>query len=597
MATDLVVPPSIEAVIQQFERADRLFDEGDVKSRLIEARQSLVEPSPGEGLGAWAELLAFALEPDARRSSPWNTYFGPVSSGTYSDGRAFYAPDIAGTEPEVIEHWIRRAQSLKQPILKARYSDLAWDMSRAIIKSSPDPEMARVAIDAYLKSLAAPLRADDHGRFRAATRALELALMLKDPTRTDAARIALLGLHRGVMAKRGRMWWVAIDRLMDDKRVGLTAYERDQLIADMESLLARYSQSADPGSFDPHAAEAVGRRLIKHYARLGKRDETKRINETIARAFEHFASLGNPMLASWALQVALNAYRDAGLSKESRRVRIMMEEKIGQSRDDMRTIVSERMIPKEDMEKFLASVVTSDLGSTFAQIAVSLLDRRADLEKGVQEMLEQAPLAARISQSIVAENRVAAKVGSVEDDPFGRLIRQATLNMSFSDVWLVAALERALSTHEVMPGHFSAWAARGGLYEDLTLVTEGVTAWFDQDYIKALHVLVPQIELALRGILTEQGLPTTKAHPTIEGVSVAVNLGDILYAKEIAEALGPDLTLYFQTLYADPRGVNLRNDIAHGLIGAHRMGYALATRVMHTLLILGLWKEIAAARR
>src|ERR1700728_4293812 len=141
MATDLVVPPSIEAVIQQFERADRLFGEGDVKSRLIEARQGLVEPSPGESLGAWAELLAFALEPDARRSSPWNTYFGPVSSGTCSDGRAFYAPDIAGTEPEVIEHWIRRAQSLKQPILKARYSDLAWDMSRAIAKSSPDPEM------------------------------------------------------------------------------------------------------------------------------------------------------------------------------------------------------------------------------------------------------------------------------------------------------------------------------------------------------------------------------------------------------------------------------------------------------------------------
>ena len=597
MATELIVPPSIEAVIQHFERADRPFDEGEVKSRLIEARQALVEPSSAEHLGAWAELLAFALEPDAGRSSPWNTYFGPVSSGTDRDGRTVFAPDIAGTESEVIDHWIGRAQSLAHPILKARYSDLAWDMSRAIAKANPNPDMARLAIDAYLKSLANHLRADDPGRFRAASRALDLALMLKDLTRTDAARIALLGLHRDVMSQQGKMWWVAIDRLMDDKRVGLTDAERGELLADMESLFARYSQSTDPKGFDPHAAEAVGRRVIKQYAKLGKRNEIKRINEGIAQAFEHFASLGNPMLASWALQVAVNAYRDGGLPKESRRVRILMEEKIGQSRDDMRTIVSEQMIPKEDMEKFLEGVVTSDLGATFAQIAVSMLDRRADLEKGVQEMLEQAPLASRISQTIVAENRVAGKVGSVEDDPFGRLIRQATLNMSLSDVWLVAALERALATHEVMPGHFAAWAARGGLYDDLTLVTEGVTAWFDQDYIKALHVLVPQIERALRGILAEQGLPTTKAHPTIEGVSVAVNLGDILYSKEIAEALGPDLTLYFQTLYADPRGVNLRNDVAHGLIEAPRLGYALATRVIHTLLILGLWKEIAAARR
>jgi lysyl-tRNA synthetase class 1 len=101
----------------------------------------------------------------------------------------------------------------------------------------------------------------------------------------------------------------------------------------------------------------------------------------------------------------------------------------------------------------------------------------------------------------------------------------------------------------------------------------------------------------MRAILTKLGLPTTKPHSTIDGVSVAVNLGDILYAKETTEALGPDLTLYFQALYADPRGVNLRNDIAHGLIEAQRLGYALATRVVHTLLILGLWKEIAAARR
>jgi hypothetical protein len=43
-------------------------------------------------------------------------------------------------------------------------------------------------------------------------------------------------------------------------------------------------------------------------------------------------------------------------------------------------------------------------------------------------------------------------------------------------------------------------------------------------------------------------------------------MGDILNSREITEALGPDLTLHFLALYADPRGCNLRNNVAHGLI-------------------------------
>jgi lysyl-tRNA synthetase class 1 len=211
--------------------------------------------------------------------------------------------------------------------------------------------------------------------------------------------------------------------------------------------------------------------------------------------------------------------------------------------------------------------------------------------------LEQAPLAARIGQTVMAKNHIAAKVGSVEDDPFGRLVRQASQAASLSDVWLVNVLNRAIEMHGVTPGHFASWAARTGLFDDLTLLNEGVSAWFVQDYIKAVHVLVPQVEHGLRGIVSKLGLPVTKPHSTIGGVSVAINMGDILYSKEITEPLGPDLTLYFLTLYADPRGFNLRNNIAHGLMEAERIGYGVATRVIHTLLVLGLWKEIAKARR
>jgi lysyl-tRNA synthetase class 1 len=141
----------------------------------------------------------------------------------------------------------------------------------------------------------------------------------------------------------------------------------------------------------------------------------------------------------------------------------------------------------------------------------------------------------------------------------------------------------------------TGWAGRSGLFDDLTLLMEGVAAWFDQDYVKAVHVLVPQVEKGLRCIASKLNRPITKPHPTLPGVGVAIGMGDILYNEEMRERLGSELTLHFLTLYADPRGFNLRNEVAHGLIGANGIHYAVATRIIHTLLVFGIWEVFSKA--
>ena len=73
-------------------------------------------------------------------------------------------------------------------------------------------------------------------------------------------------------------------------------------------------------------------------------------------------------------------------------------------------------------------------------------------------------------------------------------------------------------------------------------------------------------------------------------------MGDILYNDEIKKALGEDITLYMTVLYVDPRGHNLRNQLAHGLLDAEDMAESIANLLIHTLLVLGVWKELAASR-
>jgi Domain of unknown function (DUF4209) len=188
-------------------------------------------------------------------------------------------------------------------------------------------------------------------------------------------------------------------------------------------------------------------------------------------------------------------------------------------------------------------------------------------------------------------SRVAAKIGGVDEDSFGRLFHQAKFAFQFERPWMAQAFRRLFERHNVVPEHFAGWANRHGLFEDMSLLIEGTSAWAREDYVKAAHVLVPQVERALRKIADELGIPVTKAHPTVSGTSVAIGMGEILYNPKVAEALGSDATLHLQALYADPRGMNLRNEIAHGLMDAGHFYWHLGNLIIHSLLMLGLWKE------
>ena len=108
---------------------------------------------------------------------------------------------------------------------------------------------------------------------------------------------------------------------------------------------------------------------------------------------------------------------------------------------------------------------------------------------------------------------------------------------------------------------------------------------------------MPQIEVGLRAIVSQMGKPVTKPHRNVKGVSVAIGMGDMLYSEDVRNGLGDDLSIHFLALYADPRGFNLRNDLAHGLLGVNRMTMAVASRILHTLLVLGIWDELAKARK
>lgn len=106
---------------------------------------------------------------------------------------------------------------------------------------------------------------------------------------------------------------------------------------------------------------------------------------------------------------------------------------------------------------------------------------------------------------------------------------------------------------------------------------------------KAIHVIIPQIEQALRELLILRGVPTLKAGRN--GLMQLKNLNDILREPAIKESLGDDLRLYLLTFLADERGQNIRNNICHGLAAPAQFNQRLSDQTLHPLLAVSLVRK------
>lgn len=589
------VPDSIESVINSFDCQIAPFSIHDVWSSLIEARKELAPSTPEDSYNSWGDILAVSLAKGIG-ANPWGTYFGPMSIAVKDDGAEIFLPDVREATPDIIELWQDRARKLVHPLLRARYADLVWDLSSVVTGQRSDHEFARIAIEAYLDGVDQSRFAHPTERFHDVVRAHSLAMQIADRSSVHAARLKIMQMHSETMVEETPLWWLAFDFFINLPYKEVTT-ELEQLVADLESVVAKHQVGSS--TFDPFAVEGAGDRLAKFYHRRNRGSDGRRIREILGRTAEHHAGMCDAMVGPAFLQKAVDAYRSAGLAEDANRARIAMEEAIRQSHALMTHFEQEITITHEQMERFIASIVTDSPVQTFVKLASQFLVSQSVMEQRIQELAKSAPLMSHITMVSYADDHVTGKIGSVEDDQLGRLIKTVQQDLQMSGIWLDQALRRAIERHEWLPEHFATWTNRLGLYDSSSLLLHGFSAWYAGDFVTAICVLVPQVELGLRSIVAKLGKPTTKssARGSVAGISVAIGMNDILYSDEIVEALGPDFILHFRSLYADQRGINLRNEVAHGLLKFEEMHQAIANLVVQSLLVFGIWDKIAEKRR
>lgn len=122
------------------------------------------------------EILIFDL---STRNTP-KKRFDSMMSGTTDNGEEWKYPDLEKHFPkEAIEYYKNRANVTNNPILKARYSDVIWELDR-------DVDYARLAVSAYLDCCPIYFTNEwDHELADSLGRAIAIASMIKDQSLID----------------------------------------------------------------------------------------------------------------------------------------------------------------------------------------------------------------------------------------------------------------------------------------------------------------------------------------------------------------------------------------------------------------------------
>jgi hypothetical protein len=305
--------------------------------------------------------------------------------------------------------------------------------------------------------------------------------------------------------------------------------------------------------------------------------------------FEAIAEKANSSLATAWLAPVLDAYRNLGMDEDAKRVQLKLAEKAKTLKSEMKTISVPIEVSQTEVDQYLEVVTSGTPDECLTRIAFVFVPKAESIRDLLRRMTQQTPLLARIGvQKGDDRGFTVATAGSVIEDPDGRLLLQLAEHTGSTTPLLSLALERAVTRHSLELESISTYLYKSPVFkaERKELIDAGLSAHFAGDYVKAIHVLTPQIEEACRVLLGLLGEPVTRVKGQNKGILHQKNLNEILDEPAVQATLHEDPLLYLKAFLTEPIGLNVRNRLSHGLMSAMEFTRLLSDRILHVLLML-----------
>ncbi|MGI9250062.1 MAG: DUF4209 domain-containing protein [Pseudohongiellaceae bacterium] len=541
----------------------------------------------------WAALKQ--LLPDDKSTIIDKDLRAEMMAWSNSGGTVTESLSIKLITPEMIEYWEKRAVESTNPIIVARYSGLVWNFGYKITGTNPSHETCRLYIDALIAQANENFHKYKFETFGKLKRALELCISLNDHTLIEKCKDAIISFeNKYAQDTEQGLWGHAFDILVDNKKVSLTKKEEASIIEELEKRLSRLTTSDTEGQeVDPWAAEAAAVRLGRYYRKAQRNEDTRRVILKVGRAFDKIIGSASAMQASGWLDNLHNLYLQFNLMDEANELLLRIRGLGFKVASEMKLKSHSFSIPQKEMDKYISTMTEGDIQKVLHRIVIRYIPNKEQVKEQVIDLSKKAPLTFFLSKHQIQDGkgRVIATIGSLENDLQGHVVKQVSQNLSLSSVFLGATLQESIDRKGLNKIQILKFIENTPIIDEerFEIIDRGLDAYFSSDFLVTIHLLVPQIEEAIRNIVEFSGGNVLK--PSRGGGYHLRTFDEILRDNVIKETLGEDFSDYLRVLFTDQRGWNIRNNVCHGLVPPSMFDQQTADRVIHTLLCLGSIKE------
>jgi hypothetical protein len=539
-----------------------------------------------------AELLAFEfIENPYTENSEWGTYFRPMMVWRNDDGTTTESPSISLVDKVIMDYWYKRIFETNNSLMKARYSGLIWDFSKPILNVNPAYKIGIIYIESLIDTVDYDIENYEFESITKIKRAIQVSCTLNNTELINKAKEVTLKLELKIAQNdKTGFWGFSYDTLIQNPKVQLTEKEEQSII---ESLELRFKELTSEDQLNPWNAEAAAERLANYFRRKGVNEKVKQIILALGKAYELQEKDGSAMQISSWLQHQHKIYINYGLHEEANSILKRLREIGPKINEELQLISSSFKLPSEKLEKFYEFILDGNKSQILHNIAKNFIPNKDELKERMFEMAKTTPLSYLISTNIQdSKGRVVATIGSLEEDLNGHLIHEMSEHLTFQALFMREIFHRIREKKIMSSNDIVSFINESPVFEEsrLEILRKGIEAYFSDDLIVAIHLLIPQIEEAIRNLIEISGGIVLKK--SREGNSFQLKTFDQLLRDDIiVKIFGEDIQLYLLVLFTDQRGWNLRNDVCHGMCDISSFSYQAIERIIHVLLILGILRK------
>lgn len=577
---------TLSDIINTFDVTGKRFEWHDIVSALNELPDN--ERSKPESHYEWT---AFMLQPNDS-DSIFGGYFGPHFTFADSNGTPIYCPALSDITPEAVLYWEQRYKKSHNSLLKMRYCGLVWDFKRRIVNSYYDADLYRTYVDSMLDVCNNDLSSHPFvttiilERLFSITKNQEDDLVLtKDAIRNFESRHA---------TDLSVAYWACQFKLMMENKKCFTQCEIDKLLTSHEDRLNRLAIPDAYGKIAVNALDSQCDILADYYNRNQQKEEVRRVLKVSEEAHKKTFGQIVPMQKMGILDSLHRKYIYYGLKDEADSLLTEIQSASKQTASTLHPHQYEFTIPQEvfDEADMLFGAKAESDKKRWHNFACYFIPRKEQEEKSLSQNAKQFPLRYLGSTNLMdVKGRPQSVIGSYENDPEGNLIMHITDKMNLGTHFLGIAIKKMheiglLATERMMTDIIEPCP----LFEktSFSIIKQALDFLFEDKPILFCHLIVPQIEAAIRNLVELSHISVIKQQKHVEKGFQMLLLDELLRKEPVEHAFTPDGAMYLRLVLTDQRSLNIRNNICHGLLPPDSFHSGVATRLLHVLVMIGL---------